>query len=248
MDFSFEKIDDGLFLVNKHYTTQKAAHGSDITGPYWMLIKTTVIKGSLWWNSDGERVYPAKEHYIFVPPYSWAMEQYTKGTELKIQGLISKIPIPGNKILRPVIINSSAKLPKNLKEVSQLVNLGEEAFEISTCTSPSSLSARAKDMIDNGYRSSIEINEIAKKLKTSPAVLSRKFKSDFGKTPAFYRQGLKVTVGMYELMMGTSPAEAAVLAGYQDLGRFYKQFKGYLKQTPSEYSEKSKNAKTHKKK
>ncbi|MCA9458594.1 MAG: helix-turn-helix domain-containing protein, partial [Nitrospira sp.] len=85
--------------------------------------------------------------------------------------------------------------------------------------------------------------DIAAKLRTSPAVLSRSFKADFTQPPAFYRRGLRVTVGMYELMMGARPAEAALLAGYTDLGRFYKQFRQYLKQTPAEYLQKSKNAK-----
>ncbi len=48
-------------------------------------------------------------------------------------------------------------------------------------------------------------------------------------------------------MMGHPPTEAAALAGFKDLGRFYKQFKQYLKQTPTEYLNKSKNAKTRKK-
>lgn len=186
MRFSFEKIDDGLFVVNKHYMTEKAAHGSDITGPYWMLIKTTVISGSLYWNSDGKKVYPEKTHYIFIPPYSWAMEQYSKGTEVKIQGLISKLPIPGNTIMDPVIINSKAELPKNLKEVSQFLKSHKHIYNVSPNTSPSSLSVRTKNLIDKEYNSSIEIKEIAKKLKTSPAVLSRKFKGRHHHSKTFY--------------------------------------------------------------
>ena len=45
-------------------------------------------------------------------------------------------------------------------------------------------------------------------------------------------------------MLGRSIQEAAFDAGYNDLSRFYKQFKDYMHMTPDSHREKSKNAKT----
>ena len=244
MQFSFEQVDKGLYQIKKSYTVERSGHGSDISGPYWMLIETEISNGKIWWISDHlEKVPHQRRHFIFIPPFSWAMEHYEKGTEIKVKGLISRSELKPNKFNDPILFCSCEALPQTVSGVEKFLNGITEYETISACTNPSSVSARAKRMLDEKYQTRIEIKEIAARLKTQPAVLSRAFKSEFGETPAFYRKGLRVTVGMYELMMGAPPVRAAELAGYSDLGRFYKQFKAYLKQTPTEYSKKSKNAK-----
>lgn len=245
LDFSFEQIDPGLYSIKKRYAVAKAGHGSDISGPYWMLIETEILKGKIWWISDGRKKLPdTRRHFIFLPPFSWAMEHYERGTEVRVHGLISRTKLNIPTIPGPILFHSQQALPKSFDGVTQFLRRVEDYETIGACTNPSSLSARAKRLLDTGYPDAIEIKNIAAKLKTQPATLSRTFKADFGETPVFYRKGLRVTVGMHELMMGTPPVRAAELAGYSDLSRFYKQFKAYLKQTPSEYMEKSKNAKT----
>ncbi len=245
LEFSFEQVDQDLFLIDKQYRTLRPHHGSDISGPYWMLIEIGIHQGQIWWLSDRKKIAPVKEScLIFVPPYSWAMENYEANTFLRVRGLISKGKPPILNTSGPVLFYSALPFPKTTKQVSALL-AGIDSFEsIGANTRPSSLSERAKRLIDEHHHRSIEIQEIALSLRSNPAALSRKFKADFGETPAYYRKGLRITVGMYELLMGTPAIEAAHIAGYKDLSRFYKQFKSYLKQTPSEYfKKKSKNAK-----
>ena len=161
---------------------------------------------------------------------------------MNVVGLISKNEIK-SAFTEPILFSSERPFPETRKEVESLL-ASIDVFEyISKCSKPSSLSLRTKKLLDSHFQDNIEIGRIAIKLKTNPATLSRIFKLDYGYPPAFYKKGLKVTSGMFELMMGTPPAEAALLAGYTDLSRFYKQFKEYLKQTPAQYLEKSKNAK-----
>jgi YesN/AraC family two-component response regulator len=205
-----------------------------------------VVEGSLWWQSDGKKIPASSGQYLFIPPYSWAMEHYMAGTRVKIKGLISRTRLSTSGNSEPIIFNSDKSFPVSTKHVEKLLSEIANPRSVAVCSNPSALSARIKALIDAEYASSIEVGNIAKKLKTSSAFISRSFKKDFGKPPTFYRKGLKVTVGMYELMMGVPPIKAAEMAGYKDLGRFYKQFKSYLTQTPSEYLEKSKNAKNKK--
>ena len=246
MKFSFRKIQDQLFLIEKEYTTAKEGQGSDVSGPYWMLIKVELREGSLWWWADGQKVHALKQHYLFVPPFSWTKEHLTAGTRVKVKAIVSRAPLNASTITGPVAFTSEKAFPKTHSQVESFLRGLKDLQPVSVCSRPSALAARTKVLLDQGYASSIEIGDIAQKLKTSAALVSRNFKREFGHPPAFYRKGLKVTVGMFELMMGASPLEAAEKAGYQDLGRFYKQFKAYLKQTPAEYGEKSKNAKKKK--
>lgn len=92
-----------------------------------------------------------------------------------------------------------------------------------------------KSCFDREYSQDISMTEIARRLRTSSAVLSRQFRQSFGFTPMAYKRGLRVTVAMFHLLAGRPPAEAAELAGYRDLGRFYKQFKEYIRQTPESH-------------
>lgn len=244
MNFSFAEIDTELYLIRKDLSFRKKGHGSDISGPYWMLIEIDIQSGGIFWQSDSLKKYPKFKHaFIYLPPFSWTIEHYDSNTQIRMNGLISSLALAA-RINYPILFYSDAALPETLKGVVKfLENIGEHE-NISVCSNPCPLSLKTKRLLDKEYQSSIEIKDIAAKLKTHPSVVSRAFKTDFGQAPAFYRKGLRITVGMYELMMGKSPIEAAQLAGYSDLGRFYKQFKDYLKQTPSQYFLKSKNAKT----
>lgn len=241
MKFSFHAVEKDLYLVKKESTVKSAGHGSDVTGPYWMLIEVTVHKGRMWYISDLNQItIDEPRFYIYVPPFSWATEYYTANTKVSIRGLISRTPLETILPEHPtVFLHSKKEFPTNMREVPSFLDGRDESKTVSICTNPSALSKRAKEILDREYNSGVEIQEIATRLKTSSAVLSRSFKKDFGHPLAFYKKGLRVTVGMYELMMGNSPTKAAELAGYNDLGRFYKQFKQYLKQTPAEYLENS---------
>ncbi len=209
-----------------------------------MLAEIEVQSGAIWWRSDRRDVRLSGKHlFIFVPAFSWAMERYDKHTHLHLRALLSRRTFRNPTFTHPILFQSDQALPLSLAEVETFLEHVTVFKNISTSTNPSALSSRVKREIDFNYAAGVQIQAIAKKLKTQSAVLSRNFRSEFGETPSFYRKGLRVTVGMHELMMGRPPAEAAHLAGYSDLGRFYKQFRAYLKQTPAEYLIKSKNAK-----
>lgn len=242
LDFSFSKLEENLFLVKKQYFNKKSGSGSDITGPYWMLIEVTVLKKAFTWFSDGKAVgHTDSSIYLFVPPYSWCKEHYPSGSELKIRGLISKDSLNFKSFENPTLFSCSAPFPKRLAEVPSFLEGAHTQVSVPLCSQPTPLTLRVKNLIDKNI--DFDIQKIAGKLKTSSAVISRAFKKDFGYSPAHYRRGLRITIAMYELMMGTPPAEAAGLAGYNDLSRFYKQFKQYMLQTPAKYLKKSKNAK-----
>ncbi|MCB9025302.1 MAG: helix-turn-helix transcriptional regulator [Bdellovibrionaceae bacterium] len=247
MNFLFKKLRENVYLIEKEYVVKSNTHGSDISGPYWMLIETIIHRGKIWWEVDGKKYFSdRKKVYIFLPAYSWTVEHYLNNTKVSIRGLISKASLDFPHPSVPIMFNSNSDLSKAFSDLSKFLNEAFNIQEIGLCTRPRALSLRTKQILDRDFKNGIKIGDIASRLKTSSAMLSRTFKTDFGYTPAFYKKGLRVTVGMYELMMGTPPIDAAILAGYSDLGRFYKQFKQYLKQTPTAYLDKSKNAKKYK--
>lgn len=247
MNFRVEVIKDDLRVVHKEYTSKAGGNGCDISGPFWMLIRTQVKSGKIKWKVDGEFVQPDDSVvWLYLPPYSWTIEYYEKNTSVIVTGIIGSNDEPKGAPSIPSLFKFDGKFPCGRKGLDKVFGQSQILDEISLCTNPSSVAEKIKLSFDRNFRLGVSMSEIAEKLKTSQAVCSRQFKKSFGFTPGFYKKGLRVTVGTYSLLMGRSPSEAASAAGYNDLGRFYKQFGEYMKMTPDEHREKSKNAKTKK--
>ncbi len=185
MIFDFKEIDKDLYQIRKNFVV-RSLHGSDISGPYWMLIKVEILNGSMWHISDRNIVQIENDSvYIFVPPYGWTTEYYKKGTRIQVQGLISRISL--KEYCEPILFTSSQEFPTSFEEISGFLDTAKNKKSIGLCTKPSSLSQRAKNILDKEFANGIEIQEIAKRLKTSSSVLSRSFKKDFGHPLAFYK-------------------------------------------------------------
>ena len=75
--------------------------------------------------------------------------------------------------------------------------------------------------------------------------MSRYFKKSFGMPPQKYRQWLRTVHAMTDLLQGEAITDVSGIVGYEDLGRFYKQFKEIAHTPPGTYAKagKSKNAK-----
>jgi AraC-like DNA-binding protein len=241
-----QKLSDEIFLIEKHFTTSNEGFGMDISGPFWMLIEANTKNGFLSWKVNGKMIQPEKNRlFLFVPAYSWSSEFYPKNMECSLRGLFCIGKMHSRWPSAPTLYTSTQKLPLKLENVDSFLSKSQVISEVPLQISPSGTASRVKKIIETNSYPEFSMAQIALKLKTSPAVLSREFKKSFGYTPMQYRRGLKVTLGMYHLLCGKDPSEAAFLSGYNDLGRFYKQFKEYIKDTPDSHRiKKSKNAKT----
>lgn len=247
MKFEIEKAKDNLRIIHKTYSSKHNGNGNDISGPFWMLIRTDVITGKLKWKVNTNFIVPNKNPiWLYIPPYSWTCEFYDSGTEVSLAGIIGVGKEPKGAPSLPSIFDFSGKFPRSRKDIDTIFKRARLKDEITICTNPSGTALKIKTLIDANFRVGISMSEIAKRLNTSQAVCSRQFKRTFGFTPGYYKRGLKVTVGAYSLLTGLSPLKAADAAGYNDLSRFYKQFSQYMKMTPDQHREKSKNAKTKK--
>jgi AraC-like DNA-binding protein len=245
MNLKVEVLKDNLRIVHKSYSSKKEGNGSDISGPFWMLIKLHVLSGRVKWKVDGEFIDPnASTVWLYLPPFSWTIEYYEKNTSVKLAGIIDKGTEPKGAPSVPSLFLFDGSFPKSRNDLDFIFSNAKILADVSLCTNPSSTATKIKSLFDNNFREGISMAQIASKLKTSQAVCSRQFKKSYSFTPGFYKKGLRTTVGAYSLLMGLSPAEAADYAGYNDLSRFYKQFSEYMKVTPDEHREKSKNAKT----
>lgn len=234
MKLKIQSTKQNLILIGRDQVCTGDRIGSDITGPTWMFMDIQV-QGSYQWKHDHHLIQVRDERvWAYIPPFSCTYEVPAKGTHLKCFGYISRQKVP-TSISYPVICrNVSGNLPLTYEEIVDFFQQEQNFENVSACSSPSSTAQKIKHQIDQNFQTGITMTQISRKLRSSPAVLSREFKKCYGYTPSYYKKGLRSTVGAHALLSGVPPVEAASIAGFADLSRFYKQFKEYLKSTPGD--------------
>ena len=79
------------------------------------------------------------------------------------------------------------------------------------------------------------VSRVVRDFDLSMAVFSRTFHAAFGLSPRDYCQRVRVHAAVVSLLGGLSIAHAALDSGWQDLSRFYRQFRSATGQTPGRY-------------
>jgi AraC-like DNA-binding protein len=171
---------------------------------------------------------------LYAPPFSLP-DFYLYPGEIELEFIVIKSNPPENMPLYPCIFSSISdidilELSKDLlagKIISPIYNLNYDS-------QVSSLALRAKKMLDLYYRDPIKISDIAIKLKTSSAVLTRYFKSSFHITPLQYLNEIRVKDALL-IILGEKKGvlETSLNLGFNDQRQLYENFKKLFKSPPS---------------
>jgi AraC-like DNA-binding protein len=94
------------------------------------------------------------------------------------------------------------------------------------------LSLKAKRLIDENYLSFPSIARVAGRLGVTHEHLSRQFKRDFEISPGAYLHQLRLADAPLRLARGEEIINVSQDVGYNDLSRFYKQFRKTTKTSP----------------
>jgi AraC family transcriptional regulator len=94
---------------------------------------------------------------------------------------------------------------------------------------------RARDLLHDRFRESLELNEIAAELGVHCVRLARQFKSTFGLTVGDYVRHLRVEFARGEIRSGKPLSNLAVEAGFSDQSHLTRIFKRLTGLTPGQY-------------
>jgi AraC-like DNA-binding protein len=131
-----------------------------------------------------------------------------------------------------VEVDSGARTSSPM-EVLEALTASRAGRTIERCTRPSPLSQKVKRALDESYRDTdSSIARIAARLGVSHAHLTRQFKRDYGMPPLAYRDQLRARDAMLRLARGEKIIEVSSDVVYNDLGRFYKQFRKLTPASP----------------
>ncbi|WP_238320678.1 AraC family transcriptional regulator [Limisalsivibrio acetivorans] len=96
--------------------------------------------------------------------------------------------------------------------------------------------AEAKEMLSGNLEKKLSISDIASEIGTSRYHFVRIFKQSTGMAPHTYRTMKRIEKGRGMLRAGSSPADAALSAGFYDQSHFTRKFKDITGVTPGDYA------------
>lgn len=235
----------GFVRIDQFYNVRDAGTGTDVTGKYWILGLVRVHSGSIRFRSGDEWVSPPSNPFVmFVPPYQ-LIEAELSELKSENQGIAWSKPLPAFAPKDAVVfVPPFHACPETVDELHKMIKGASAERVISRAPKASAISRRIKRSLDLSYMDSCKISNIAAQLRIRPNVLTKHFRNTYGMTPVNYRHWLRVMDAMMQLMEGKAIVDVAQDVGFEDLSRFYKQFKKIASGPPAKYRTPRKGEKT----
>ena len=203
-------------------------------GHGWLVEIVDLTCGDYFFYRDGKEVRPGNSHFgVFYPPFT-LVRSCVKNIKGCVRGIGAVKPVSVFP-QEPFIFETDFE--EDFTGIEQAIGVldacrSRQSIEINT--KPSLLSLRTKCLIDENYLIYPSISRIAGRLQVSHAHLSRQFKRDYGLTPSAYLHQLRVSEATFRLGLGEKIIDISADVGYNDLSRFYKQFRKQTKTSPAE--------------
>ena len=228
-----ELLPDGAYLFEDELEVQGSISATIITCAAWLVELYDLKAGELFFLSGSEQVRPqAKRFGVFYPPFSITRPCF-KDAKGRFVGIAATESLPAELGATPIIFAAPfTASPSSLAQVIEILRAGDKRQTVESNPHPSLLSLKAKRLIDASYLAYPSISRIAARLGVTPEHLSRQFKRDYGMTPSAYLRNLRVADAPLRLAKGEEIINVSQDVGYNDLSRFYKQFRQTTQTSP----------------
>lgn len=226
-----------LVRIDQEILLQKRQLGMDATGPHWVFGLVEVRRGKLRFLHGEERIDPGRRFFgLFMPPFEIVQVELIRICSFS-RALVSSSRLPKGAPRHAVLFRpASRRLPRSAEDVIGVLRRSRTLAPASRAPRPTPVAERIKTVIDESYRTPMTLRELARRLRITPAFLSRSFKKEYGMPPMTYRHSLRVMDAMVRLVRGQRIAEVFQEVGFKDLSRFYKQFGAFACAPPGQYT------------
>lgn len=225
-------LDDGGYAIDDRM--EIPGEGSDyfVFTNGWLLELIEVEEGEFHFISERNEVRPNAGWFgVFYPSFSITLA-FVREFKGRVRGIGSLEPLDGLP-RRPCIFETAYDRPlTHTSQAAEILADSTNHLGIEVNAHPSLVTLKAKRLIDENYLAFPSISRIAARLKVSPEHLSRQFKLDLGLTPSQYLRKLRVADATFRLSQGEPIIEVSHDVGYNDLSRFYKQFRKSTNTSP----------------
>lgn len=226
-------VEQGTYFIDDELSIDGEGASPFVFCSGWLVEIIDVKSGEFYFLSDGVPVKPKRKRFgVFYPSFT-IVRSFVKNLRGKVRGVGRVEPLDGLPS-KPIIFETDFKDKfTSVKQAGQVIRSRTNIQSIEMNTAPSILSLRAKRLIDENYAVYPSIALIAERLKVSHAHLSRQFKHDFLMSPSEYLHHLRAADATFRLSLGQEIIDISHDVGYNDLSRFYKQFKKQTATSPA---------------
>lgn len=228
-----ELLPDGAYLFEDELEVDGVVTTTVITCMAWLLELCELQAGELFFIRGDGQVRPTTKRFgVFYPPFS-IVQPCFKNARGRFIGVAATEILPAEFMSAPFLFESTfSDSPTGVVQVIETLRAGHHRQPIDSNPRASLLSLKAKRLIDENYLVYPSIARIATRLGVTHAHLSRQFKLDYGMSPNNYLRLLRVADVPLRLAKGEEIINVSQDVGYNDLSRFYKQFRKTTNTSP----------------
>ena len=225
-------LPDGSYTIDDAISIKGEGTSPFVFCRGWLLEVIEVESGEFCFYHDSKKVGPEGSSFgVFYPPFSF-VRSYVRELKGRVTGVGRTGVLPGLP-RSPVMFEADFRDRfVSAAQALEVLASARNVQSISVNSNPSLLSIRTKRLIDENYLIFPSIARIAGRLNVSHSHLSRQFKRDFEMSPSEYLHHLRVAEATFRLLTGEEIIDVSQEVGYNDLSRFYKQFRKNTKTSP----------------
>jgi AraC-like DNA-binding protein len=226
-------LPDGSCRFEDEFAVHGEVTARVVTCTAWLLELLHVREGGVAFVTGETEVRPAGPRFgVLYPPFTVARLRFEAAAG-HVVGLAATAALPRALAAAPHAFETDFDgLPAGAADAVRILVEGRGHRPVESAPHPSPLSRRAKDVIDREYLDCPPIARIAALLGVSHEHLSRQFKRDYGLSPSAYLHHVRLADAPLRLARGQAIVGVSEDAGYNDLGRFYKQFRKLTRSSP----------------
>ncbi|CAN5853737.1 hypothetical protein BH20ACI4_BH20ACI4_32380 [soil metagenome] len=227
------RLSDGLFYFEDFLKVENILEADVITATGWLLEILEIKAGEVFFQSGEKEIYPkGKNIGIFYAPFTFTRPRF-KNIKAHLKGIAGQNVLPEQFSKKSFAFEIDKIVsPENLIQIVEILESGKNAQFIEACPDVSLISLKTKRLIDENYQIFPSIARIAAHLKVSHSHLTRQFKKDYGIAPNAYLHKIRIADASLRLTQGEKIIEVSGDVGYNDLSRFYKQFRKSTTKSP----------------
>lgn len=224
---------DGAYLFEDDLAVTGVLSPRVITCAAWLLELYELQAGELFFISGDQEIRPhTRQVGILYSPFSITQPAF-KDVRGRVTGIAATESLPAEFTAAPMVFETDFDgSPTGVAQVVEILRAGRNRQSVVMNPKASLLSLKAKRLIDENYLVYPSIARIAERLGVTHEHLSRQFKRDYGMSPSNYFRQLRVADAPLRLARGEEIIRVSHEVGYNDLSRFYKQFRETTSTSP----------------
>lgn len=226
-------LTDGAYLFEDELDVHGVFAAKLVTCNAWLVELYELNAGDVFLTCGTRKVRSSTKCFgILYPPFTIS-EPTVENSRGRLVGVAATESLPTDFPEVPTMFDSTCTgMPTGLAQVLESVRMGANHQSVEFNPNPSLLSIRTKNLIDENYLIYPSISRIARRLDVTHEHLSRQFKRDFKISPSAYLHRLRLADAPLKLARGEQIINVSQDIGYNDLSRFYKQFRKSTSTSP----------------